>query len=156
MDCVSFDKLGFRSAVDSQTLRPSMLIFNNTNNLSIIGSSMYNNEYVWMVKWSTKINMFCALGDFYATFCTLHDSVINPNKCYSRHYVHITMLMTQNVALGKLYILCLFILLIDPFHVNRGSLHIIKFFFVTYQTHWKATRGAQIVTIGIPKICLYS
>ena len=44
------------------------------------------------VNGSTKMDMFCALGDIsllYASFVI----VIHLNKCYRRGYVHITMLI---------------------------------------------------------------
>ena len=68
MDNLSFEKLGFSSAMDSQTLRHSILIFNCINNLSIVDRSIKKKsgirlKYAVMVKDCTKINMFCAFVD---------------------------------------------------------------------------------------------
>ena len=58
-------------------------------------------EFAFLVKGSTKRDIFCTLGYFSLQYavCTFHDFIINPSRCDSHGHVLITVLMMKIVAL---------------------------------------------------------
>ena len=58
-------------------------------------------EYAFLVNGGTKRDMFCALGNLMLHYALVRDFVINPNKCYSRGFVHIPKLVA--LVVGPVY-----------------------------------------------------